>query len=175
VTRNIGRLSHIAAVGAATVGISQAIKIGTQILSVAILARLLTPAGFGTVALITPVSALVVMFQDLGMQQAIVQRHEVFQEHLTPVFWYSALLGLICVGTMMAAAPGVDVFFGDDRLVMLIVASTPSLIFAAISSVPTAMLNRGMRFSTLAAIDVASALVAFFALIVSAWLGAQYW
>jgi O-antigen/teichoic acid export membrane protein len=175
VTSSVGRLGHVAAVGAAAVGVSQAIKVGTQVLSVAILARLLTPADFGTVALITPVTALVSMFQDLGMQQAIVQRQEVSQEHLTRAFWFTVLLGLICAGIMAAAAPGVAAFFSDHRLIILTIATTPSLLFAAMGSVPTAILNRGMRFKMLAMVDVASALTTFVAAIVSAWLGAQYW
>src|SRR3954447_10218279 len=119
VTPGVGRLGHAAAVGAATVAISQGTKIGTQILSVAILARLLTPADFGTVALVAPLSAFVVIFQDFGLQQAIVQRRDVSQQHLTPAFWFTAWLGLACAAIMVAGAPGIAAFFGDERLIAL--------------------------------------------------------
>lgn len=175
VNQGAGQLGRTAAHGAAAIAVSQGVKLGTQILSVAILARLLTPTDFGLVASIAPLTAFVVLFQDLGLQQAIIQRREIGQEQLSPAFWFTVLLGLVCAGILAAAAPGVAAFFRDGRLVALTLATTPSLLLASIGSVPTALLNRGMRFRMLSLIDIAASLAVFVAAIAGAWLGARYW
>jgi O-antigen/teichoic acid export membrane protein len=174
-TRNEGHLGQAAVRGAAAAGVSQVIRIGTQILSVVILARLLTPADFGMVASIAPLTAFVVLFQDLGLQQAIVQRRDVSQEQLSAAFWLTVLLGLACAMILFACAPAVAVFFHDRRLVGLTMATAPSLVAASLGSIPTALLNRGLAFRALALLDAAMALSVFVTAIVSAWLGAQYW
>ena len=175
VTRNEGRLGHAAVRGAAAAGMSQGIRIGTQILSVVILARLLTPTDFGMVASIAPLTAFVVLFQDLGLQQAIVQRSEVSQQQLSAAFWLTVLLGLAYALILFACAPVVAIFFHDSRLVGLTMATAPSLVAASLGSIPTALLNRRMAFRTLALLDAAMALSVFTTAIISASLGAQYW
>ena len=96
VSTNEKSLGHTGIRGAVVVAVSQAIKLGTQTLSVAILARLLTPTDFGVVASVAPVTALVILFQDFGLQQAIVQRREISQDQLSPAFWFTLSLGLGC-------------------------------------------------------------------------------
>jgi O-antigen/teichoic acid export membrane protein len=173
--RNEGRLVHSAVRGAAAVGVSQGIRIGTQLLSVVILARLLTPADFGMVASITPLTAFVVLFQDLGLQQAIVQRRDVSEEQLSAAFWLTVLLGLACAFIVVVCAPVVAVFFHDGRLALLTMATAPSLAAASLGSIPTALLNRRMAFRAIALLDAGMALTVFVTAIGSAWLGAQYW
>ena len=85
---------------------SQAVKLGTQTFSVAILARLLTPADFGIVASVAPLTALVILFQDFGLQQAIVQRRDISQDQLSPAFWFTLSLGLGCGGLLVVARAG---------------------------------------------------------------------
>jgi O-antigen/teichoic acid export membrane protein len=173
--RNEERLGQAAVRGAAAAGISQGVRIGTQILSVVILSRLLTPADFGMVASIAPLTAFVVLFQDLGLQQAIVQRRDVSQEQLSAAFWLTVLLGLACALILFASAPVVAVFFHDSRLVGLTIATAPSLVAASLGSIPTALLNRRIAFRTLALLDAVMALSVFVTAVASAGLGAQYW
>lgn len=161
--------------GTVVVSVSQAVKLGTQTLSVAILARLLTPADFGVVAAVAPVTALVILFQDFGLQQAIVQRREISQDQLSPSFWFTLLLGVGCGGALVMIAPAVAAFYGDGRLLALTMATAPSIIVASAGSIPIALLNRQLRFGTLAVIETISALTTFGVAIAAASLGARYW
>jgi O-antigen/teichoic acid export membrane protein len=168
-------LGHTGIHGAVVVGVSQAVKLGTQTLSVAILARLLTPEDFGVVAAVAPVTALVILFQDFGLQQAIVQRREISQEQLSPAFWFTLSLGLGCGVLLASLAPAVAAFYGDGRLLALTIATAPSIVIASAGSIPVALLNRKLRFKTLAIIETVSALTVFGVAIAAAWSGAQYW
>lgn len=58
-----------------TVG-SQAMRVLLSIVSTTVLARLLSPDDFGSLAMVGPVMAFVVIVQDIGLQQASIQRRE---------------------------------------------------------------------------------------------------
>ena len=59
--------------GAAVTGGAQIVKLVLQIASTVILSRLLQPTDFGIVAMVAPIVAFVTLFQDLGLQQAMIQ------------------------------------------------------------------------------------------------------
>jgi O-antigen/teichoic acid export membrane protein len=61
--------------GAVTIS-SQAVKFVIQLGSTAVLARLLTPADFGLVAMVAAFTGFVALFKDLGLSMATVQRAE---------------------------------------------------------------------------------------------------
>ena len=76
------QFGSVALRGGLLTGIAQGIKIGLQFLSVIVLARLLVPEDFGLVAAVGPIVAFVALFQNLGLQQAVVQRKEISQRQL---------------------------------------------------------------------------------------------
>ncbi len=57
-----------------------------QFLSVVVLARLLVPEDFGLMAAVGPIAAFVGLFQNLGLQQAVIQRKDITEAHLNQVF-----------------------------------------------------------------------------------------
>ncbi|TIT68239.1 MAG: lipopolysaccharide biosynthesis protein, partial [Mesorhizobium sp.] len=62
--------------GLVTAG-AQGFKMAIQFISVVILARLLVPEDFGLVASVGPIVAFVGLLQNLGLQQALVQRRDI--------------------------------------------------------------------------------------------------
>ena len=71
---------------------------GTQILiqttATVILARLLTPADFGLVAMVATLTALAQAFADLGLSEATIQRKEITRDQVTALFWVNVAIGL---------------------------------------------------------------------------------
>ena len=104
------QFGRIALRGGLLTVIAQAIKIGVQFLSVIVLARLLVPEDFGLVASVSPIVAFVALFQNLGLQQAVVQRKEITQRQLNQVFWMSAAAGLVTTMIVVALAPAVAAY-----------------------------------------------------------------
>ena len=88
------QFGKVALRGSIVTGISQVVKIGLQFLSVIVLARLLAPEDFGLVAAVGPIVAFVALFQNLGLQQAVVQRPDISDQQLNRMFWVMA--GLAC-------------------------------------------------------------------------------
>ena len=80
--------------GAFTMG-AQGSKFFLQLGSTIILARLLTPADFGLVAMVTAVTGFAMMFKDLGLSMATVQREQITHAQVSTLFWINVALSVV--------------------------------------------------------------------------------
>ncbi|RWE74166.1 MAG: lipopolysaccharide biosynthesis protein [Mesorhizobium sp.] len=160
--------------GLVTAG-AQGFKMVIQFLSVIILARLLLPEDFGLVASVGPIVAFVGLLQNLGLQQALVQRKDISDRQLNQVFWISALVGLGSAVVVAALAPAIAGFYGDQRMLGITVASALPLLLGSIAAVPLALMNRHLQFGQLALNDVITAAAGLVAAAIAAWAGMGYW
>jgi PST family polysaccharide transporter len=168
-------LGRVALRGSVVTGVSQAIRIGVQFVSVAVLARLLVPQDFGLVAAVSPVIAFVGLFQNLGLQQAVVQRGDITEEQLNRMFWVMTGVGFACTVAILLVSPAIAWFYGDPRMRSIaIVAGLPQLI-GSMAGLPLSLLNRRLRFGQLAMLDAASAVIGFCVAAAAAWRGFGYW
>jgi O-antigen/teichoic acid export membrane protein len=154
---------------------AQSIKIGVQFLSVIALARLLVPEDFGLVASVSPIVAFVALFQNLGLQQAVVQRKEISQRQLNQVFWMSAVAGLVSTAIVVALAPAVAAYYGDSRMVLITIAAGLPLLLGSLAAMPLSLMNRHLQFGQLAVNDVVTALAGFLTAAGAAYAGMGYW
>jgi O-antigen/teichoic acid export membrane protein len=161
--------------GGIVVGTAQIIRIALQMISVVVLARLLSPDDFGLVAAVTPLIAFISMFQDLGYSQAIVQRKEITDEQISLIFWTTTALGLLCAAATILASPAVAWFFRDRRLFLITIAASVSVLLGSLMAVPSGLLNRNLKFVELSIADVVGALAGFVSALIAALLGARYW
>jgi O-antigen/teichoic acid export membrane protein len=128
----------------------QAINIvGRQILSLVVfttLARILDPAAFGLLALISIYSYFASMLADLGLGTALVQRKTLERAHLDTAFWFN--LGcntLLCVATMIFAAP-ISMWLGEPMLTPLLRWASIGLMFGAMASVQSTLFVKDLDF-----------------------------
>lgn len=170
-----GQFGKIALRGGILTGLSQAIRIAIQFLSVVILARLLLPEDFGLVASVTPIVAFVGLFQNLGLQQAVIQRRDISQRQLNQVFWVSAAVGLCCTAIVAALSPAIALFYDDPRMTGIALASGAPLFLFSFAALPLALMNRRLQFGQLALNDVMAALGGLVATIAAAYAGLGYW
>ena len=169
-----GGLRGAAARGVALLGASQLIKIITQFASVILLSRLLTPDDFGVTAAVAPLIAFMLIFQDFGFQQAIIQRAEVSDADLTGIFWVTMALGILLTAAIMALSPAAAWFYNDDRLLLVTVAAALPILVYSVLTVPTALLNRQGRFAVLALNDSIVAIVSLTVALLGAAAGLRY-
>ncbi|MER9561445.1 lipopolysaccharide biosynthesis protein [Mesorhizobium sp. M0571] len=160
--------------GVVTIG-AQGFKMAIQFLSVILLARLLVPEDFGLVASVGPIVAFVGLLQNLGLQQAVVQRKDISAEQLNQVFWISALVGLGSAVVVACLAPAIAAFYGDQRMVGITIGSALPLLLGSLAAVPLALMNRHLRFGQLALNDVITAAAGLATTAVAAYAGLGYW
>src|SRR6478736_884337 len=82
-----------AAKGAIVVGAAQAYRVAITFVSNVILARLLLPEDFGLIAMVSTVLAFVAVIQDLGLNQATIQRPHVSHAQISALFWVQLAFG----------------------------------------------------------------------------------
>lgn len=160
--------------GALTIG-SQGAQFVLQLASTAILARLLTPADFGLIAMVATVTAFAALFKDLGLAQASVQRERLTHEQVSTLFWINVLASAAIGALVACSAPLVAWIYGEPRLVMVTIVLGGVFVFGGIAAQHTALLRRQMRFGPLALIDVAALALGIVAAVALAWAGASYW
>ena len=164
-----------AAKGALITGAAQAYRVAVVFVSNVLLARLLTPGDFGLVAMVSSCVALVALIQDLGLNQATIQRERISQAQMSALFWLSVGFSLILALVLALCAPGVAWFFKDSRLIDLTIAFAFLIVLGGSQSQPLALLNRELRFKTLAGIDVVAVTVSTIAGLGIALLTSSYW
>lgn len=143
--------------------------------STVVLARLLTPQDFGLIAMVTAVTGFVVMFKDMGLSMATVQRAEINHGQISTLFWINVALSLGVMLVIAALAPVIAWFYGEPRLTWITLALAGAFIFGGLTVQHQALLRRNMRFCSLALIQIISMSVGIVAAIISAWYGAGYW
>jgi polysaccharide transporter, PST family len=165
----------LAARGAAVTGIAQAYRTALSFLSGLVLARLLKPADFGLIAMVSTCVGFVTLFQDLGLVAATIQRERISQAQISALFWLAVGASVALTLALAASAPAIAWFYDEPRLVNLTLAFATLVFISGWQSQPFALLNREMRFQALAVIDVFTATAGYAGGIAIAWLTSSYW
>ncbi len=140
-----------------------------------VLARLLLPQEFGLVAMVTTVMGFLRIFQDAGLSTATVQRQEITHAQVSNLFWVNVGVGGVITLLVAASAPAVAWFYHEPRLVSITLVLSTTFLLASSAAQHVALLNRQMRFSAIAMIDIASMLTGYLTGIGIALLGYGYW
>lgn len=161
--------------GASLTALVQVPKVVLMFASQLILARLLLPADFGLVAMVTPVIGFVQVVADLGLTQAVVSRPRLKLVELNGFFWIN--LGLSLVLALLAAASGplLAWLYGEPRVVPVTLASSALIMVSGAGMVQLALLNRQMRYGALALVEVSALAVSVGLGALLAWYGWSYW
>jgi len=143
--------------------------------SVMIMARLLLPEDFGLVGMVTAFTGVLNLFRDFGLSTATVQREEVTDQQLSTLFWINTLVGAVLAACALLFAPIVVRIYHEPRLLPITMVLSLGFLFNALGVQHTAILQRQLRFTALAVVNVASLIVSTLIAIVMAHLGFGYW
>jgi O-antigen/teichoic acid export membrane protein len=154
---------------------AQAANFALRIGSLMVLARLLDPKDFGLVGMVTAFTGVLGLFRDFGLSAASVQRVEVTDEQISTLFWVNILVGVV-LGLLLAfMAPVVVAFYHEPHLLWVTIALSTAFIFNAAGVQHSALLQRQMRFTALATIDIISLVASTSIGIAMAVAGFGYW
>ena len=111
-----------------------------------ILARLLTPNDYGTIALLTIFISLSGVFADSGFGSALIQKKKATEADFNSVFYLSLCTSSLIYGVLFFIAPWVADFYETPMLVGLLRFLGLSIPLNAINSIQNAELSRKMLF-----------------------------
>ena len=161
--------------GGSVIVAGQFAKLGLQLLGVVVLSRLLSPADFGLVAMISVFLALGSLLRDFGMPTAALQARSLSSQQASNFFWLSTLLGSIAALLLAAVSPLLAGIYEEPRLVVIGPAMAVTLLLNGVQAQIQVQLARGLRFVTLATTDLVSQALALTVAIALAWSGFGYW
>jgi O-antigen/teichoic acid export membrane protein len=150
---------------------SQALSWGSWL----IVARLLTPEDYGIVGMATIYLGLITLLSEFGLGTAVVAVRELSVAQINQLNGLAVLLGLASLVASCAVAIPLGRFFHAPQLPLVIAVMSTTFVIASFKTVPLALLQRDLRFKTLALIDLSQTLVLAICMIGFAVAGLGYW
>jgi len=161
--------------GAFVTLLAQWLKFALHFGSLLVLARILTPDDYGLVGMVTAVTGFILLFKDLGLATATVQRAEVSHGQVSTLFWVNVALSAAIMALTALLAPAIARFYGEPRLTWITLALAGGFLLGGLAVQHQALLSRQMRFRALALVEISAQAAAVTAALFAAWMGAGYW
>ena len=124
-------------------------RCGAQLVSFVVslvLARLLAPEAYGTIALVTVFTSILQIFVDSGMGTALVQKKDADQLDFSSVFYFNIVMCLFIYMILFVCAPAIAGFYNRPELVPLVRVLSLTVVISALKNVQQAYVSKHMLF-----------------------------
>lgn len=116
----------------------------------AILARHVTPAAFGTMAIATVIMAFLDIFSDMGLGVAIVQFKDLTKLQIESLFSVGIVLAIVLTVTLYITSETVANYYNDSTLIPIIHWLCLCLFFNTLNIIPNGLMLKNKRFRAIA-------------------------
>lgn len=140
-----------------------------------VLARILDPEVYGTIALVTVFTTLLQVFVDSGLGTALIQKKDADDLDFSSVFWFNIVICLALYLLMFFSAPAISSFYKRADLVPVIRVLSITLIISGIKNIQQAYVSRNMIFKKFFFATLGGTIVAAIAGIIMAYYGFGVW
>lgn len=141
----------------------------------AVLARLLTPEDFGLIGMVATLTALLMVFSDMGLSWATIQRQALSKIQVSNLFWINLFVGLFLWVICIFFSPLVASFYDEPKLTTVTAVLGAGFLLSGLAAQPIALLNRSMNYKAVAQIEVLSIIAGAIAALYAAYTGLGYW
>jgi O-antigen/teichoic acid export membrane protein len=138
-------------------------------------ARILSPDDYGLMGMVGAYIAFIVLFSELGLGAAIIQKREISDDDLNNISWLVFSFNLFLYILSASVAPLLAAFFNEPRLTNLIRVISLILIINSFSLVPSHMLTRKMIFDKRSMAEFAGSIIGAVSTLVFAVRGFGVW
>ena len=141
-----------------------------------LLARLLMPEVFGTMAIVLSAGAAIDSFTEIGVREAIIQNPRGGEaDFMNSAWWVSFVRALVLYALLFTAAPFIASFYGNPQLKPLLRFALLSLLFTGATSPGAYAAMKDMRFKRWAAINHGGAIAGVLLTVVLALMWRNVW
>ena len=146
------------------------------LISIALLARLLSPRDFGLVALALTFTTLLETVGDLGLGKAlVVSKEDDIADRANTVFVYGLAIGLAGCLITIVCAPFVADFFREPAVLPLLIALSLNFPLRALGNTQYALAQKSMDFRTRTVAELANVVVRGLLGVILAVIGFGAW
>lgn len=111
-----------------------------------VLARILSPNDYGTIALVTVFITILQVFIDSGLSTALIQKKDADDLDFSSVFYFNFVVCIILYLLMFFSAPYIAKFYNDLLLTPIIRVISLTLIISGVKGVQQSYVSRNMLF-----------------------------
>lgn len=122
---------------------------GIQFIVQIVLARLLLPEDYGTIALVTIIINIANVFVQSGFNTALIQKKNADELDFSSVFYFSLVFSIVLYFFIYMVSPYISSFYGILELTKVIRVISLTLIFGSINSIQNAFIAKHMKFKKL--------------------------
>lgn len=119
---------------------------GVTVIVSVILARVLEPSTYSTIALVTVIMSILQVFLDTGFSQALIWKKDADDVDFSSVFYFNVAFGIVLYLLLFFAAPLIARFYQRTELVSIIRVLGLSLIIFSLKNVQQAYVAKNMMF-----------------------------
>lgn len=142
-----------------------------RLLTVVVMARLLTPGDYGIYGILMVFVGFFAVLANMGVSQAVIWLDQPSQRMLSSIFWLNLAVGLSLYAILYALATPIAHFFDNTALVVLMRSIASIFVIGALNTVHEALLQKQLRFKELVLYDMAAQIVGAIAGIAAAMAG----
>lgn len=111
-----------------------------------ILARILAPEVYGTIALVTVITTVLNVFVDAGFGSALIQKKDADDLDFSSVFYFNVAICCILYIIVFFASPIIANFYRDPELTPVIRVLSLTLVISGVKNIQHAYVSRTMQF-----------------------------
>jgi len=155
-----------------------AVKWFSQLLSwvsTVVVARLLAPEDYGIVAMASVFVGLIALFNEFGLGAAVVALPQLTEEQICRIHSLASLFGLCGFFISCVLAIPAGRIYGASEVPLVMMVMGLGFAFLAMRSIPSALLEKTLRFKLLAFLEGGQSIAAALTTVALAWWGAGYW
>lgn len=140
-----------------------------------ILARLLDPEHYGTIALVNVFVNLANVFVNSSFSYALIQKKDADDLDYSSMFWFTAGMSLVFFSGLFFLAPGIGDFYGNSDLTLVLRVLLFRIPLSAYNSIQMAYVSGHMVFKKSFLSNSGGALLSGVFGVILAYLGAGIW
>lgn len=140
-----------------------------------VLARLLMPEDYGTIALVTVFTTIMQVFVDSGLGTALIQKKDADDLDFSSVFYFNFAVCIILYLVMFIAAPFVALFYNLPELTPVVRVISLTIVISGVKGVQQSFVSRNMLFKRFFYATLGGTIFSAFLGIAMAYTGFGVW
>jgi len=148
---------------------------GISLISIVILARLLTPEDFGLMALATAIYMMVELIRAFGFSTALIQKQNAERAHYDTAWTMQIIFALLSSSLLVGVASFAADFYDDSRLIAVLETIAVMIFLSGFNNIGVVQFKKQMTFNKEFKYQLLVKLSGFFVTIPLAWYLQSYW
>ena len=119
---------------------------GVQFVVSIVLARMLDPEVYGTIALVTVFTTIMQVFIDSGLGTALIQKKDADDTDFSTVFYFNMAMCIALYGVMFLIAPFIAAFYEIPELTPIVRVLSLTLVISGVRGIQQSYVSKTMQF-----------------------------